>query len=128
MQAQNILEWQFYHNSLRAWLVAGIVFVVIAAVLVIVRTLLARRLEKIAQRTATTADDAIVDLLRRTRYFFILTAAVAGAKLFLDLPEIRVVHACWDRQSFAQLKPRLNADHSMSADLFVSACRKGSRT
>jgi small-conductance mechanosensitive channel len=87
MQAQNILEWQFYHNSLRAWLIAGIVFVVIAAVLIIARTLLARRLAKIAQRTATTADDAIVDLLRRTRYFFILTAAVAGGKLFLDLPE-----------------------------------------
>lgn len=87
MQAQKILEWQFYHNSLRAWLVAGIVFVVIATVLVAVRTLLARRLEKVAQHTATTADDAIVDLLRRTRYFFILTAAVAGGKLFLDLPE-----------------------------------------
>ena len=87
MQAQNILEWQFYHNSLRAWAVAGGVFVVIATVLIIVRTLLARRLAKIAQRTATTADDAIVDLLRRTRYFFILTAAVAGGKLFLDLPE-----------------------------------------
>jgi small-conductance mechanosensitive channel len=87
MQAQNILEWQFYHNSLQAWLVAGTVFAVIAAVLIIVRTLLARRLAKIAQRTATTADDAIVDLLRRTRYFFIFTAAVAGGKLFLDLPE-----------------------------------------
>ena len=87
MQAQNILEWQFYHNSLQAWLVAGIVFAVVATVLMLVRTLLARRLEKIAQRTATTADDAIVDLLRRTRYFFILTAAVAAGKLFLDLPE-----------------------------------------
>ena len=87
MQAQNILEWQFYHNTLRAWAIAGVVFVVIATVLIIVRTLLARRLEKIAQRTATTADDAIVDLLRRTRYFFILTAAVAGGKMFLDLPE-----------------------------------------
>ena len=46
--------------------------------------------------------------------------------LFLDLPEIRVVHACWDRQSLAELRPRLNADHSMSETLFVSACRKGS--
>ena len=43
--------------------------------------------QTIAQRTATTADDAVADLLRRTRHFFILTAAVAGAKLFLDLPE-----------------------------------------
>ncbi len=86
MQAPNILEWQFYHNSLQAWLVAGIVFVVIGTTLLIVRTLLARRLEKVAARTTTAADDAVVDLLRRTRYFFILTAAVAGATFFLDLP------------------------------------------
>ena len=44
--------------------------------------------------------------------------------LFLDLPEIRVVHACWDRQSVAKLKIRLN--NSMPEDLFVSACRKRS--
>ncbi len=86
MQPPTLLEWQFYHNSLQAWLVAGIVFVVIGATLFIARTLLARRLARVATRTATTADDAVVDLLRRTRYFFILTAAVAGATLFLDLP------------------------------------------
>ena len=86
MQAPNFLAWQFYHNSVQAWLIAGIVFAVIATSLVIIRTLLARRLAKLAERTATTADDAIVDLLRRTRYFFIATAAVAGAMLFLDLP------------------------------------------
>jgi len=87
MQAPNILEWQFYHNPLQAWVVAGIVFVVIGTTLLIARTLLARRLEKVAARTSTTADDAVVDLLRRTRYFFILTAAVAGATFFLDLPK-----------------------------------------
>jgi small-conductance mechanosensitive channel len=87
MQAPNFLEWRFYHNSLQAWLVAGVVFAIVGTTLVIARTMLARRLAKIAARTATTADDAIVDLLRRTRYFFILTAAVASAMLFLDLPE-----------------------------------------
>ena len=86
MQSPTILEWQFYHNSVHAWLIAGIVFAVIGATLFIARTLLARRLAKVAAQTSNTADDAIVDLLRRTRYFFILTAAIAGASLFLDLP------------------------------------------
>jgi len=87
MQPPTFLEWQFYHNSLQAWLVAGIVFVVIGTTLLIVRTLLARRLAKVAARTSTTADDAVVDLLRRTRYFFILAAALGGATVFLDLPK-----------------------------------------
>jgi len=86
MQSSNILDWQFYHNSVRAWLIAGIAFVVIGATLFIARTILARRLAKVAARTATTADDALVDLLRRTRYFFILAVAIAGSTLFLDLP------------------------------------------
>ena len=86
MQSPTILEWQFYHNSVRAWLIAGIIFAVIGATLFIARTLLARRLAKVAARTSNTADDAIADLLRRTRYFFILAAAIAGASLFLDLP------------------------------------------
>jgi len=86
MQSPTILEWQFYHNSVHAWLIAGIVFAVIGATLFIARTLLARHLAKVAAQTSNTADDAIVDLLRRTRYFFILTAAIAAASLFLDLP------------------------------------------
>jgi small-conductance mechanosensitive channel len=87
MQAPNFLEWRFYHNPLAAWISAGVAFAVIGAALFVVRTILVHRLANVAKRTATTADDAIVDLLRRTRYFFILTAAVAGAMLFLDLPE-----------------------------------------
>ena len=86
MQPANILDWRFFHNPIEAWFAAGIAFTIVGATLAILRSVVVRRLGKIAERTATTADDAIVDLLRRTRYFFILTAAVAAATLFLDLP------------------------------------------
>jgi small-conductance mechanosensitive channel len=86
MQESSILEWQFYHNSVRAWLGAAIAFVLVGATLIVVRQLLVKRLANLADQTATRADDAVVDLLRRTRSFFILTAAVAGATLFVDLP------------------------------------------
>src|SRR5687768_12663431 len=87
MQGPDFLEWRFYHNSVRAWVVAAIAFVVIGGTLYLVRRVLARRLSTLAELTATIADDAVVDLLRRTRHFFILAAAVAGATLFLDLPK-----------------------------------------
>jgi small-conductance mechanosensitive channel len=87
MQAQNILDWRFYHNPVEAWIAAGTAFVVVGATLFILRTMLARRLGKVAKQTRTSADDAIVDLLRRTRYFFILAAAAASGMLFLDLPD-----------------------------------------
>ena len=87
MQASNILEWRFYHNPIEAWIAAGAAFVVVGATLFLIRTLLARHLAKVAERTATTADDAVVDLLRRTRIFFIIATAIAAGMLFLDLPE-----------------------------------------
>jgi small-conductance mechanosensitive channel len=86
MNGSTFLEWQFYHNSVRAWLIAAAAFAIVGATLLIVRSVLTRRLAKIAAQTATTADDAVVDLLKRTRSFFILAAAVAGATLFLELP------------------------------------------
>src|SRR5688572_15531385 len=87
MQASNILEWRFYHNPIEAWIAAGAAFVVVGATLFLIRTLLARHLAKVAERTATTADDAVVDLFRRTRIFFIIATAIAAGMLFLDLPE-----------------------------------------
>ena len=86
MQAPHFLEWEFYHNPVQSWVIAAIVAAVIAAALFVMRTLLARRLAKVAEATATIADDAVVDLLRRTRSYFILAAAIAGGLMFLDLP------------------------------------------
>jgi hypothetical protein len=47
--------------------------------------------------------------------------------LRLDLPELRVVHACWHTSDMAELAPLLLPGNRLSADLVVEASRKGSR-
>ena len=46
--------------------------------------------------------------------------------LWLDLGEIRVVHACWHAPSIRTV-PRLRADRSVPDELYIEASRKGER-
>ena len=43
--------------------------------------------------------------------------------LWLDLPAIRVVHACWHEGYMNQLKPYLTSAHQLTSELMVSASR-----
>lgn len=45
--------------------------------------------------------------------------------LWLDLGDLRVIHACWDAQSMSVLAPHLAADASMSEDGLRAAATKG---
>jgi hypothetical protein len=45
--------------------------------------------------------------------------------LWLDLPGIRVVHACWHDGYMSQLKPHLTAANQLTPELMVSASRAG---
>ena len=45
--------------------------------------------------------------------------------LWLDLGEIRVIHACWDAPSMERSGPLLRADRSLPDALYVEASRKG---
>ncbi len=74
-------------NSLQAWLVAATIFVVGAGALLFARRVLAHRLALLAQRTATDFDDVAVDLLKRTRVYFILVIAFTGAIQVLEVAE-----------------------------------------
>jgi small-conductance mechanosensitive channel len=80
------LAWEFYGNPLRAWLVALAVFVGGVALLLAARNLAVRRLERFAQSTRTDFDDLVVDMLRRTRFYFLVLVALAAASLALQLP------------------------------------------
>lgn len=66
-------------NSTRAWLIAALVAAVVYMVLAITRRVLISRLSVLAERTETDIDDAIVDLIRNTRAFFIAAVSIGIA-------------------------------------------------
>lgn len=69
----------FFGNSTRAWLTAAGIAVVVYLVLVIIQRLLVSRLGKLAEKTETDFDDAVVDLVRNTRPFFFGALALIAA-------------------------------------------------
>ena len=86
-RAVAVLDLVYLGNSVRTWLVALGVFVGVTGALLLLRTVVVRRLAALAGRTATHADDVIVAVLRRTRYFFIVALGIAAASLSLDRPD-----------------------------------------
>lgn len=48
--------------------------------------------------------------------------------LWLDLPELRVVHASWHPAAMGELKPLLQPGNRLDHDLLVAACQRGSKT
>jgi small-conductance mechanosensitive channel len=83
--AQAWLSREFYGNSLERWAVAVAVFLVLLAVLKVIQTLAARRIEKLAARTATNWDDALADALKATRLLFLLVVSAYFGSLLLTL-------------------------------------------
>lgn len=45
--------------------------------------------------------------------------------LWLDLPKLRVVHACWHEGYMNELRPRLTSDHQLTRELMVAASQAG---
>ncbi|MBV6521651.1 MAG: hypothetical protein MNPFHGCM_01795 [Gemmatimonadaceae bacterium] len=81
------LDANFFGNAIRTWFVAGAVFAVVGGILLLGKRLLTNRLAAVAARTATEIDDVAVDLLRRTRLYFIAVIALVAALQVLDLSE-----------------------------------------
>jgi hypothetical protein len=46
--------------------------------------------------------------------------------LWLELPELRVVHACWHEEYMKELEPRLTSNRQLTMDAVVAASRPGS--
>ena len=75
----------YFGNSPRAWLIAAIVAVVVYIVLAIARRVLVNRLGALAEKTDTDIDDAIVDIIKNTKPFFLAAVALGVALQGLDV-------------------------------------------
>jgi small-conductance mechanosensitive channel len=80
------LDWRFYGNPLSAWLVALGIVVGSVSVLLLAKSIVVNRLGRIASRTPTALDDLVVDVLRRTRVYFLVALCVVAASYALALP------------------------------------------
>ncbi len=79
------LDRVVYGNSLKDWMWAAIVMLSVLTVLRVLRTVVARRIAALAARTANRLDDQIAEMMRRTRFFFILILSIYSGALLLDL-------------------------------------------
>jgi small-conductance mechanosensitive channel len=76
------LHRSWHGATLTQWLFAAAVFLGAYVLLAIARRVLVRRLGALASRTTTQLDDLAVEIVRRTRpYFLILIAAHAAARV-----------------------------------------------
>ena len=86
MPVRDWLETRYFDNTLAQWLIAAGVLVGGTVVLLLLRGLVVRRLLRLAQRTKTDIDDLAVDLIRRTRFYFIVALCLVAGTLALEVP------------------------------------------
>ncbi|MGH7678138.1 MAG: mechanosensitive ion channel family protein [Gemmatimonadaceae bacterium] len=76
---RSFLDRDWYGASVTQWLIAAALFVGVYAVLALLRRVLVRRLGMLAARTTTDWDDLAVQLVDRTRWYFLLLVAAFAA-------------------------------------------------
>src|SRR5262245_5782699 len=69
----------YFGNTIQAWLVSAAIAVAVYLALVLSKRLVVSRLGKLAERTDTDFDDAIVDVIRNTRSFFLVALSTYAA-------------------------------------------------
>jgi small-conductance mechanosensitive channel len=85
MQTSVFLERTFAGNTVEAWLWTIGTLVVVVAVFFVLRYLVTRRVESLAQRTSTRADDLIVAVLRKSGFLILIWLALTIALRILTI-------------------------------------------
>jgi small-conductance mechanosensitive channel len=86
MRALQYLSDLYNYNTLREWMTAAIVAVVVFVVGIALRGLLVKRVGAIAARTTTHVDDMAVELIAKTRAWVIAVFAFVSGVAQLTLP------------------------------------------
>lgn len=81
------LDWTYLDNSVRSWLIAAGVALIVYAGTDVLRRLLIRQITALSTRTDNYADDLIADTLRRTKTYFLLFISLYAASRVLYLSD-----------------------------------------
>ncbi|HKO16917.1 MAG TPA: mechanosensitive ion channel family protein [Gemmatimonadaceae bacterium] len=87
MRVGQLLERPWFGNTLGNWAIAAAIFVGTFLLLLILRRLVVGRLSAVAKRTAADLDDMIVEVVRRTRAYFLFAIAIAAALHWLSISD-----------------------------------------
>src|SRR5690242_5060263 len=82
---EEFVELPALSSEVFQWLLAAATAVGVTIVLDIVRRILIKRLEKLSQRTTNHIDDIILDVARKTRFWFLLVIGAGIGVSMLDL-------------------------------------------
>ena len=83
-----LLDRVLYGATAQQWLIAAGVFAAVYLILTLVRRLVESRLAIIAARTRTHVDDYVLEIVRRTRAYFLLALALQ-ASMRVVVPDAR---------------------------------------
>lgn len=83
----HFLDRVWYGASLKQWLLATAVLAAAYLILAVLRRVVVRRLEILAARTETDWDDLLVEIVRRTRPYFLAAIAIYAATRVLAPPK-----------------------------------------
>lgn len=90
MSLTEIMNGSFFGNSYYSWVVALGVIVFLTFFLKVVRNRLTSRLEAFSKRTENRLDDALADIIGRTRFLPILVVSIYFGSQFVELGTVAV--------------------------------------
>ncbi|MCA9600964.1 MAG: mechanosensitive ion channel, partial [Myxococcales bacterium] len=87
MNWQALLSRSVWNNTVSEWAFAVLVMILVTACISAIRRLGFYYFANLAKRTETQIDDAVVQVIGKTKWFFYLAVSVFAASRALDFPE-----------------------------------------